>query len=107
MAQKTIIQLEDDIDGTEADETVAFALDGTNYEMDLTSENADALRGVLDNYTAKARKVGKAKSSRKAAAAPSGPAAAEVRAWAKDNGHNVSDRGRIPAEVRRAFDSAN
>lgn len=107
MVQKVIIQLEDDIDGTEADETVAFALDGTNYEIDLTSQNADALRGVLDHYTAKARKVGKAKSSRKAAAAPSGPVSAEVRAWATDHGYDVSARGRIPTEVRRAFDSAN
>lgn len=108
MAQKTIITLEDDIAGGEADETVTFALDGTTYEIDLNVDNADTLRGILYDYTAKARKVGgKAQSTARKLAASSGPAAAEIRVWAKDNGYDVPDRGRIPADVREAFDSSN
>lgn len=61
---------------------------------------------MLYDYTDKARKVGKAKGGRKAAAS-SGPAAAEVRTWAKETGYDVPDRGRIPVEMRKAFDSAN
>lgn len=105
MAQKTVITLEDDLAGGEADETVTFALDGTTYEIDLNVDNADTLRGILYDYTAKARKVGKGKPSASKSAASSGPAAAEVRAWAVENGYAVPARGRIPADVREAFDA--
>lgn len=113
MAQKTIITLEDDLDGTEADETVTFALDGTTYEIDLNVANADSLRGVLYDYTVQARKVGKGRGGRKttgsrSSRAPvSGASAAEIRAWGRDNGFDVPERGRIPAEVRTAFEAAN
>lgn len=107
MAQKTVITLEDDIAGGEADETVTFALDGTSYEIDLNVDNADILRGILYDYTARARKVGgKAKSTGRKAVS-SGPAAAEIRAWAIENGYDVPARGRIPTDVREAFDSCN
>lgn len=108
MAQRTVITLEDDLAGGEADETVTFALDGTTYEIDLNVDNADTLRGILYDYTAKARKVGgKTKTSGRKQAAESGPAAAEIRAWAVENGYDVPARGRIPADVREAYDSVN
>lgn len=112
MVQKTRIVLTDDLagDDTPADETVTFALDGTSYEIDLTSENADTLRGILFDYAAKARKVsgtrgrGRASGARKTG---DGPSAAEVRTWAKENGHDVPGRGRIPQPVRDQYDAAH
>ncbi|WP_341926991.1 Lsr2 family protein [Nocardioides psychrotolerans] len=108
MAQKVNIVLVDDLDGSEADETVSFALDGTSYEIDLTDKHAAALREALAGYVGHARKVGSgARRAKKAAAAGLGPSAREVRDWARSNGFDVPDRGRIPAEVRTAFDAAN
>ncbi|GEP39040.1 Lsr2 family protein [Nocardioides psychrotolerans] len=108
MAQKVNIVLVDDLDGSEADETVTFALDGTSYEIDLTETHASALRGALAGYVGHARKVGSgARRAKKAAAAGLGPSAREVRDWARSNGLDVPDRGRIPADVRTAFDAAN
>jgi hypothetical protein len=105
MAQKVSITLVDDIDGSEAVETVSFALDGTPYEIDLSAGNAAALREALSAYVAAGRKTGrKAPAKGKAAA---GTSAAVVRAWAKDNGYAVPDRGRIPADVTAAFEAAN
>lgn len=107
MAQKVITQLVDDIDGQVlADgegETVTFALDGTTYEIDLSKKNADKMRGVLQDYIAAGRKTGGKRSRAK----QTGPAAADIREWAKQNGHDVPDRGRIPQEVRDAYDAAN
>lgn len=107
MAQKTFIQLVDDIDGTViedgAGETVAFALDGKAYEVDLTVKNADAFRGLFQDYVAVARKTGRA--SKPKSTSKSGVPASEIREWAKANGYNVPDRGRIPADVREAFDA--
>ena len=112
MAQKVQIILEDDLDGGEADETVSFALDGTSYEIDLNADNADKLRGVLAPYVGHARKVTGTRGRRTGgsaakAASGSGPSPKEVREWARENGHDVPDRGRIPAEVREAYDSAH
>lgn len=109
MAQKVNIVLVDDIDGSEADETVVFGLDGTTYEIDLNDKNAAALRDALAPYLGHARKSGSAGSARRAAkkASALGPTAREVRDWARSNGYTVPDRGRIPADVRSAFDAAN
>ena len=108
MAQKVITQLVDDIDGkvlADGDgETVSFGLDGTTYEIDLGSKNADKLRGLFQDYIAAGRKTG---SKRGARAKQTGPSAADVRGWAKEQGMEVPDRGRIPAEVREAYDAAN
>ena len=109
MAQKVNIILVDDIDGSDATETVAFGVDGTSYEIDLNDEHANALREALAPYVGHARKVG-GRRSRTTASKPA-PAAAhtakEVREWARDNGLDVPERGRIPASVREAFDSAH
>lgn len=111
MAQKIHIVLEDDLDGGEATETVSFALDGTSYEIDLNDDNAAALREALGGYVGNARKVSSARGGRKKssgpAAAASGPSAAEIREWARSQGHDVPERGRIPADVREAFEAAH
>ena len=108
MAQKVHIVLVDDLDGSEATQTVSFGLDGANYEIDLTDDHATALREALAPYVGHARKVGRA-GAKKASSKPAagGASAAEVRDWARSNGYDVPDRGRIPAEVREAFDAAN
>ncbi len=106
MAQKVHIVLVDDIDQTDAEETVAFGLDGKEYAIDLNKKNAKALRDSLAPYVAHARSVsGRRKGS--SAKASGGTAPAEIRAWARDNGFNVPDRGRVAAEVREAYAAAH
>jgi hypothetical protein len=108
MAQKVHIVLEDDLDGSDATQTVLFGLDGTSYEIDLNDKNAAALRDAMANYVGHARKVtGARKGRRSSASSASGHSAREVRDWARANGHNVPARGRIPAEVREAFEAAH
>ncbi|MEU5427575.1 Lsr2 family protein [Streptomyces olivoreticuli] len=111
MAQKVQVLLVDDLDGGEADETVTFALDGKSYEIDLTAGNADKLRGALADYVKSARRTGgrTAGSRGKARAGSTGgsPDTAKIRAWAKKNGYSVNDRGRVPADIREAYEKAN
>ncbi|MCB1286101.1 MAG: Lsr2 family protein [Microthrixaceae bacterium] len=111
MAQKVNIVLVDDIDGSEATETVSFGLDGTSYEIDLNDGNAAALRDALATYVGHGRKVGsgprRGGGRRTTAAASGGPSAKEIRDWARANGHDVPDRGRVSAEVREAYDKAH
>ena len=109
MAQKVNIILVDDIDGSEATETVTFGLDGTTYEIDLNDKNAAALRDALATYVGHGRKVGAGprRGRRSSAAATTGPSAKEIRDWARSNGHDVPDRGRVSAEVREAYDAAH
>ncbi|WP_203337171.1 histone-like nucleoid-structuring protein Lsr2 [Nocardioides limicola] len=109
MAQKVQILLVDDIDGTEADSTVTFGLDGTTYEIDLNEKNAAALREALAPYIGHARKVSATRRTRRGrgAAATSAGSTAEIREWARANGFEVSDRGRISEEVRAAWAAAN
>ena len=108
MAQRVNIVLVDDIDGSEASETVTFGLDGTNYEIDLNDKNAGKLRDALAVYVGNGRKVGAARRGRASTkAASGGTSAKDVREWARANGHKVPDRGRIPADVREAYDAAH
>lgn len=110
VARKVVVTVVDDYDGTStADETVTFALDGVAYEIDLSAENARNLRTFLHQWTPYARKVGRT-SRRKPT--PTRSAAdreevAAVRAWARDNGYELSDRGRIPVEVVTAYRAAH
>lgn len=107
MAQKVNIVLVDDLDGTEATETVTFGLDGTTYEIDLNDANAAALREAMSGYVGHARKVtGGARRSRKAAGSSSANTK-DVREWAKAQGMDVSERGRISADVQQAYDAAH
>jgi hypothetical protein len=107
MAQKVITQLVDDIDGKElkdgAGETVGFALDGQTYEIDLSDKHAGELRAAIEMYINAGRRVGRA-TGRTAKRTTAGPSAAEIRDWARSNGYEVPDRGRIPQEIRDAFD---
>ncbi|MBQ0985301.1 Lsr2 family protein [Streptomyces sp. F63] len=111
MAQKVQVLLVDDLDGGEADETVTFALDGKTYEIDLTTANADKLRSLLEPYTRSGRRTGgRAAGGRgKARGTSTGGSqdTAKIRAWAKENGYEVNDRGRVPATVREAYEKAN
>ena len=107
MAQKVSIVLVDDLDGSEATETVTFGLDGTTYEIDLNDGNASALRDALSGYVGHARKVtGGSRRGRKSTAASSSNTK-DVREWAKGQGMDVSERGRISADVQQAYDAAH
>jgi nucleoid-associated protein Lsr2 len=114
MAQKVIVELVDDLDGTASDDisTVSFSLDGADYEIDLTEENADNLRGVLEEYVAAARRTGgRIKRNTGTTKTASRPAANReqtkaIREWARQNGFDLADRGRIPANVIEAYDEA-
>jgi hypothetical protein len=113
MAQKVQVLLVDDIDGGAADETVTFALDGVSYEIDLTTEHASELRDALGTWVGHARKVGGRSGGRSGGSSSGGGSrprrssdAGAVRAWAKENGHEVSERGRISAEIREAYEAA-
>ncbi|GIG41541.1 histone-like nucleoid-structuring protein Lsr2 [Cellulomonas phragmiteti] len=114
MAQKVQVLLVDDVDGGTADETVTFGLDGVTYEIDLTSDNAAKLRDAFAQWVANARKVSGRSSGRSAGRSTSSSTrsarsneAQEVREWAKANGYQVSERGRISAEVKKAYDDAH
>ena len=109
MAQRVEYKLVDDVDGTTAVETVSFSLDGVSYEIDLTAGNAKKLRNDFASWVGHARRSGGRKSSRKAGAAAGqrrGDLSA-VRQWARKNGHQVSDRGRISAGILAAYDKAH
>lgn len=106
MAQRIQVLLVDDIDGTEAHETVTFGLDGVTYEIDLTDENASKLRDAMAPWVGNARRAGGRKQRRSANRASATNTTA-VREWARANGFDVSDRGRISREVQEAYDKAN
>jgi hypothetical protein len=109
VAQKIQTLFIDDLDGSEAEGTVRFGLDGAEYEIDLNSGHAKALRTVLAQYAEAGRRVSSlrrpARSSRRASA--SGLDSTQVRDWAKSQGIEVKDRGRIPAELIVKFKAAS
>jgi hypothetical protein len=108
MAQKVQVLLVDDIDGGTADETVTFGLDGVSYEIDLNTANAAKLRDALAPWTGHARKVsGRAARSAAPRSRSSRGDAQAIRDWAKAHGHKVSERGRISAEVKAAYEAAH
>lgn len=106
MAQKVLIRLVDDLDGSEASQTVQFGLDGTSYEIDLNDENAGRLRQSLAEFVSSGRSVKKAGKSSK----PKSPTSKTrvddpkaIRSWAKTKGIDVPDRGRVPNDVRERY----
>jgi hypothetical protein len=113
MAQKTIVQLFDDLDGTSTEDiqTISFALDGVEYEIDLSGDNASKLRDSLTAFIESARRTGgRVKRAATAAIQTTGSGRSReqtqaIREWARNNGHEVSDRGRIPAAVIEAFEA--
>jgi hypothetical protein len=119
MAQKVLVQFVDDLDGSVGEDvsTVTFALDGVSYEIDLRDANADKLRSSLEDYVASARRVGgRVKRAVPATAAPAPAKTSDarskeqtkaIREWARKNGHDLADRGRIPANVIAAFEASH
>lgn len=108
MAQKTQVILIDDIDGSEATQSVTFGLDGATYEIDLNDEHATALRESIEEWTLKARRVsGRRSSGRRRAATTNSGETQRIREWARSQGMDVSSRGRISQEVRNAYAEAH
>lgn len=114
MAQKVQVHLVDDLNGEEAHETVRFGLDGTNYEIDLTTDNANTLRSALGEYVDKARKANtggrKSQGTQKSTTPGSARSKEEtqaIRKWAQDNGHNPSARGRITQSIIDAYNEVH
>ena len=104
MAQRVNVILVDDIDGSDADENVRFAIDGVSYEIDLTSEHAAELRSALALFVGHARRLDARRSKTQRA---TGVSAADIRRWARESGWEVPDRGRVSAEVRQAYAAAH
>jgi hypothetical protein len=105
MAQKITVALEDDLDGGPADETVRFAFDGTGYEIDLSKKNARAFRKQLALFIEHARKTGR--GQRRPRTQTNRRRSSDIRAWAKEQGIAVSERGRIPAGVVEQYETAS
>jgi nucleoid-associated protein Lsr2 len=106
MAHKITVALEDDLDGGPADETVRFGLGGSEYEIDLSKKNAAAFRSKLAPFVQHARKAAGGQRRRPARAPSSRERSGGIRAWAKNQGIAVSDRGRIPAGVVEQYEAA-
>ena len=108
MASKTIVEVIDDLDGSKAEETVRFAIDGTEYEIDLSGAHSKKLRDALQPYVKAGRKVGGKRGGRRSGATTTdGKQSKVVRDWAKQHGMQVSDRGRVSAEVQKAYSEAH
>ncbi len=116
MAQQTTVRFIDDLDGSDAAGTFDFALDGRQYQIDLSDENAAKLRDALAPYIGAARKAGGRGRGRGRArqtvvaeksARSNRDQTAAIREWARANGHEVSDRGRISKSVMQAYQTAN
>lgn len=110
MAQKTIVQLVDDLDGKELTakqgQTVTFGLDGVTYEIDLSNKNAQKMRGVLGQYVDVARRVGSARIPKsRMKRTHLGPDAATVKAWADSKGIDYPKRGRLPKTLLEQFEA--
>ncbi len=108
MAQEHFVRLVDDLTGDEAAETVSFALDGARYEIDLSAENAAKLRETLSLYVANGRRTtarGNGGSRRSTRADREQTAA--IRDWARKNGFDIGDKGRIPTSAIEAYHRAH
>ena len=111
MVAKHIVQLIDDIDASEATETIIFGVDGATYEIDLSAEHAAHLRDALAVYVAHARRTSSRAVERGSARRAVAPRVdreqiAAIREWARANGHSVGSKGRIPAHIVDAYNSS-
>ncbi len=110
MAQHIQVTLVDDVDGSEAAETVSFSFEGKAYELDLSEKNAKKLRKALEPFVAAARRSGGGgrRRQRGSSGTPRGGGdrerTATIRKWAREHGHQVADRGRIPSSVIEAYE---
>jgi hypothetical protein len=118
VAKQTTVSFVDDLDGSKASGTVEFALDGRSYEIDLSDSNADSLRNALEPFINAARKAsgrssGRGRASRQRQEPEAKPArssreeTAAIRQWAREHGHEISERGRIPKSVLEAYRAAS
>jgi hypothetical protein len=111
MAQRTQVILEDDLDGGSADQTVQFGINGVTYEIDLSDDNVAKLNSAFEPFIKAGRRVSGGRNIPKRAAAKNTKTDPEqlkaIRAWAKDNGYKVSDRGRISADIVSAYEAAH
>ena len=115
MAQRVQVQLVDDLNGDVAQETVRFGIDGTDYEIDLTTENAQKLRSTLSEYVDNARKAKTGRRGQGAQKASTSSSTSrskredtqQIRQWAQDNGYNPSSRGRITQSIIDAYNEAH
>ena len=108
MARKTQVILTDDLDGSEASQTVSFGLDGVAYEIDLNDGHAEQLREQLETWISNGRRVGGRRTAGTRRTADGDPErTARIREWARENGHKVSDRGRIAGSVLEAYDAVH
>jgi hypothetical protein len=96
-----------DLDGGEATETVSFSLDGSSYEIDLSAANASKLRKEFATYLDHARRASGTGRRRRTRSGPGRERSSEIRAWAKQRGYKVSERGRIPATIITEYDAAH
>lgn len=111
MAQEVILKLVDDLDATEATETVLFGVDGEDYEIDLSAKNAAGLRKALERYVGVARQPARTSSATRGRGRPKVRAKGDVdpkavRAWATESGIEISTRGRIPSEILDRYKAA-
>ena len=106
MAKTTITQITDDLDGSSNAETYRFGWQGTEYSIDLSSKNFKAFDKLLRPYVEAGTKITKRSSTPGKTPKQSRDLAA-IRAWAKDNGHAVSERGRLPKTVLEQYDAAH
>jgi len=106
VAQKVTIVLEDDLTGGPADQTIRFAFEGTDYEIDLNAKNAAKFSKQLAPYVEHARRAGRAQSHRPRRTAANRQRSGDIRAWAKEHGLAISERGRIPASVVEQYNAA-
>jgi hypothetical protein len=115
MAQKVIVEIVDDLDGSVISDgtggTVAFSIEGKSYEIDLSGENTEKLYSALEPYIEKARTISSSAPKRRNSSSNSSSSASrdrlqEMREWAQSNGHKVATRGRISREVQEAFERA-
>jgi hypothetical protein len=102
---KVITRFIDDIDGSPAERTFTFAVDGTNYELDLSADNIAEFKSAIGGFIESARKVkhSRSRDGRRVRSTK----AKDVRQWARQQGHNIGSRGRVPASIQRAFDQAH
>jgi hypothetical protein len=113
MAQRVHVEMVDDLDGSEASQTVPFSLDGVNFEIDLSEGNASALRDELARYVSAARRIGGRKVRLATGQSLSGSASSGtdrernrlVREWAQANGYAVADRGRLSSEIIAGYEA--
>lgn len=107
LARRIHVQLIDDLSGEDAQETIRFSIDGADYEIDLSADNASELRGALERYIAKGRRLRGPTGRRSGGAVSiSREETRRIREWAMKNGYNPSPRGRISQAIKQAYDAA-